>query len=113
MKETSKMIAIPVGKGHISVNRGGISKIDGNIILLESQIEKGPCNDQWCQIQKAVRIRSVLSVPAGDWKILASGRVTLVMGQDIYGSIDKGRQDVTIRVGRSGSLSAKGFAFIE
>lgn len=113
MKETSKMIEIPAGKGVIKLILFNTLNSEEHVILLESYTEKGPCNDEWCQVQRTIRVRPASTVPEGDWSVVHSGEITIAMGRDIYSSIDRGREVVTMKEAKPGSFSSRGFTYIE
>lgn len=113
MKKMSEMVNISVGKGTILVPESDLLSVKGNFILLESFSEKGPCNDDWCQLQKSVivGVKNMLS-PSGRI-IVRSGNISIAMDIDIYNSIDRGRQTVVLRTNMHGNLVLKGFSFTD
>lgn len=103
---------IPVGKGTISID-GRISKmIAGKYLVMSSILEQGPCQDGMCQIIKDVDIslREEFSNP--EYLFFEGGGLKIAVDPNVYRSIDRGRENITLVRGISGKFQARGFVYL-
>ncbi len=105
-------IVIPVGKGTISIDEKISKTISGKYLVISSVLEQGPCQDGMCQIIKDtdVSIRDEFSHP--EYLFFEGGALKIAIDPDVYRSIDKGRENITIVKGISGKFQIRGFAYL-
>ncbi len=108
-------VVIPVGKGNVLVKRN-ISKeaAKGKYVVLRSTSRSGPCKDDLCQVIRGVRIS--IEVPGegeDNLSIFAGEGVFLAIDKAIAGSIDKGRQEVTVGLSLTGKPYIKGLNYAD
>ena len=102
---------ISVGKGKVESGKGVVKAAEGKFLVLELVEERGPCPDNMCQLEAkiSVGILDSISDPSA-YEIVKTEKFTYVISKAVWQAIDKGRQDISIRKGRFGSLTVKGFS---
>ncbi|ASI14161.1 hypothetical protein Mia14_0880 [Candidatus Mancarchaeum acidiphilum] len=102
---------ISVGKGNVELGNGVVKIAEGKYLVLELSEEKGPCPDNMCQLKAEINIRILGSInDPSSYEIIRTDKFTLAISKAVWHAIDKGRQGISIRKGRFGNLSVKGFS---
>lgn len=101
-------VKIPLGKGTIEL-RGDPSRfLRGHFyIRIFYSSRPGPCKDELCTMVTSFHAMASDFVPE-DYRIIAGNGFYIIIDPAIYDSIDKNRQNVTLRIGFSGKASIKG-----
>ncbi len=103
--------SIAVGKGKVELGKGVLKAAKGKFLVLDLVEEKGPCPDDMCQLEAKISVRILGDVnDLSLYEIIKTEKFTLAIGKAVWRAIDRGRQAISIRRGRSDSLSAKGFS---
>ncbi len=103
--------SIAVGKGKVELGKGVIKAVKGKFLVLELVEEKGPCPDNMCQLEAKItaRILDDINDPFL-YEMIKTDRFTIAISKAVWRAIDRGRQNISIRKGRFGSLIVKGFS---
>ncbi|WP_393970948.1 hypothetical protein OXIME_001193 [Oxyplasma meridianum] len=105
-------ISIPVGKGKITVTRSVVKLlVTGKYLTIRTVVSQSPCTDGMCQriIETEIGIESPGDYP--DMRIFAGDGIFMAIDQNVFSSVDKGREEVVIRRSISGKLIAQGLEF--
>lgn len=105
-------ITIPVGKGKITVSRGVVKLLmTGKYLTIRTVVSQSPCTDGMCQriIEPEVGIENPTDDP--DLRIFAGDGIFLGIDQNVFSSVDKGREEVIVKKSISGKLIAQGLDF--
>ncbi len=101
---------IAAGKGRITVEDDLSQTLQGKILVLDILYKKGPCTDDMCQLIKGITARILPEPQNPSDNVMHKQGFSLAMDPDIFRSIDKGREHLTVRKRRA-SVTVKGFAF--
>ena len=100
-----------VGKGNVELGNGVVKVVEGKYLVLELREEKGPCLDNMCQLKAEINVRILENInDPSSYEIIRREKFTLAISKAVWHAIDKDRQGVSIRKGRFGNLSVKGFS---
>ena len=103
--------SIAVGKGKVELGKGVIKAVKGKFLLLEMVEEKGPCPDNMCQLEAKITARILYDINDPSlYEMIKTARFTIAISKAVWRAIDRGRQNISIRKGRFGSLFVKGFS---
>lgn len=105
-------ITIPVGKGKITVTRGVVKLLmTGNYLTIRTVVSQSPCTDGLCQriIEPELRIESPKDYP--ELRLFAGDGIFLGIDQNVFSSVDRGREEVVVKKSISGKLIAQGLEF--
>ena len=103
--------SIAVGKGKVELRREVIKAAKGEFLVLQLVEEKGPCPDDVCQVEAKISARILGNINDPSlYEIIKTEKFTLAISKVVWRAIDRGRQDISIRRGRFGNLSVKGFS---
>lgn len=109
-KDNSVKVEFAIGKGTLVLERDVLKSLDGRCLVMELSTESGPCSDEMCQLKTKTMVKITDHCPCKSYRILEQGNFSIAMTDTIYGSIDRGRECIIIKISRSGNLSAKGFS---
>ena len=102
---------IAVGKGNIELGIGVVKVAEGRYLVLELSEEKGPCPDNMCQLKAEISVRILDNIDdPSSYEIIRREKFTLAISKAVWRAIDKDRQGISIRKGRFGNFSVKGFS---
>ena len=102
---------ISVGKGKVESGKGVVKAAEGKFLVLDLIEEKGPCSDNMCQLEAKISAGILDSInDPSSYEIIKTEKFTFAISKAVWRAIDKGRQDISIRKGRFGSLMVKGFS---
>lgn len=102
---------IILGKGKILVDRKTAAEIEGKTLSLVLESEKGPCDDVSCQLIRRLDVKAGKQQEES-WILIEHENLSLAVHPDVYRSIDRGRETVTLKVNRSGKFTVRGFAYV-
>ena len=103
--------SIAVGKGKVELGKGVIKAVKGKFLVLELVEEKGPCPDNMCQLEAKITARILYDINDPSlYEMIKTDRFTIAISKAVWRAIDRGRQNISIRKGRFGSLIVKGFS---
>ena len=103
--------SIAVGKGKVESGKGVIKAVKGKFLVLELVEEKGPCPDNMCQLEAKITARILYDINDPSlYEMIKTDRFTIAISKAVWRAIDRGRQNISIRKGRFGSLIVKGFS---
>ena len=103
--------SIAVGKGKVESGKGVIKAVKGKFLVLELVEEKGPCPDNMCQLEAKITARILYDINEPSlYEMIKTDRFTIAISKAVWRAIDRGRQNISIRKGRFGSLIVKGFS---
>lgn len=102
---------IALGKGKVLIDAGTIERLRGRTVSLGLESEKGPCDDLSCQVIQ--RLGAYITGRAtGDWTVIEQCDVSIAVHPDVYRSIDRGRETVSLKMNRRGKFTVRGFSYI-
>ena len=102
---------ITVGKGNVELGNGVVKAVEEKYLVLELSEEKGPCPDNMCQLKAEINVRILENInDPSSYEIIRTDKFTLAISKVVWRAIDKDRQGISIRRGRFGNLSVKGFS---
>ncbi|MCL5802393.1 MAG: hypothetical protein ACYCSA_00075 [Thermoplasmataceae archaeon] len=105
-------ISIPIGRGKITVS-GNVVKLlsRGKYLTIRTAVSQSPCTDGLCQ--RIIEAEIALETPNDDenLRIFAGDGIFLGIDQNIFASVDRGREEVIIKKSLSGKLIAQGLVF--
>ena len=111
VKNSNTPELISVGKGKVESEKGVVKAAEGKFLVLDLIEEKGPCSDNMCQLEAKISAGILDSInDSSAYEIIKTEKFTFAISKAVWRAIDKGRQDISIRKGRFGSLTVKGFA---
>jgi hypothetical protein len=105
-------ITIPVGKGKITVTKGVVKLlVTGNYLTIRTVVSQSPCTDGMCQriIEPELGIESPKDYP--ELRIFAGDGIFIGIDQNVFSSVDRGREEVVVKRSISGKLIAQGLEF--
>ncbi|MCY0851297.1 hypothetical protein [Thermoplasma acidophilum] len=103
-------IEVRVGSGNIMVDEDLVSEVRNQYIVLRTRMENGPCQDGMCQIIRQLDV-SIEDQASDGMLFFGDQDIRIAMDGQTYRSINKGREIVKIRRGRSG-LQVSGFTYV-
>ncbi|WP_297026595.1 hypothetical protein [Thermoplasma sp.] len=105
------LIEIRVGSGSITIDEDLITEIRNRyIIIMRTKMENGPCQDGMCQIIRQLEV-SVEDKASDNLLFFGDQTMRIAMDGQTYRSINKGRENVRIKRGRSG-IQVSGFTYV-
>lgn len=114
MNKTEENITLKVGKGCIRIENSALKRISGKNVCINIDFEKGPCNDDACQVITKPVVTEIFEI-SPEMTHLEKGGVSIYLPPVIYKAIDAGRQEnVSVIYSRGrGRLVVKGFSFLQ
>ena len=105
-------ISIPVGNGKINVSKNVVKLLStGKYLTIRTAVSQSPCTDGMCQ--RIIEAEIAVETPTNDenLRIFAGDGIFLGIDQNIFASVDKGRESITIKKSLSGKLVAQDLVF--
>lgn len=110
MKENT--LEIKIGKGKLLIGSNVLEIMNEGTLSVTLLEDKGPCNDVSCQLIQKIQVQEGREKSGRDMIDLEVDGRRLSLERRIFTSIDRGRQTVSVRMGRSGKFSVKGFTYV-
>lgn len=106
-----EQLEITFGKGKVLIDPKTAERLRGKSLSLGLESEKGPCDGVSCQIIQRLDVQTA-GHTEGDWTVIEGGGVSISVHPDVYRSIDRGRETVTLKMNRKGKFTVRGFSYV-
>jgi len=103
---------ISAGKGIIAIEASLLQILDGKLLVLDMLSEKGPCPDDMCQLLPSITAKIVDDAENPSDNAARKRGFSLAVDRDVYRSIDKGREHITVKRKGAGA-TVKGFTLTD